>query len=421
MKSIIIYSGKGGVGKTTVTANLARLLASQGKRVFVIDADINTPSMNTEFDGEHPTDNIWVHSSGNIFQKFIYLEKSMVRRYLEDAKKKLNKLDVDYVLIDTPPSVTNIHIELLKRLSVSYILFVTQPTKLSIEDVTRTMDFFRTQCGKFCKAGVVENMCSNANAHEYSIPLIAQIPFQNGLDTSNLLDNAKDEFQKIANEISSSGEVVLTSFSTDGGYDESFDVISIRETILKNSRTIYVLELKYDNGDCKELKLPALKFLSCRTWAAIYEFIQEEEAQMPFGHWDKRMEACGVDRVSRLVNAFEGDDNALFMVNNAPSTEVQLITGEIGLCSLLTNETSHFGIPRVKYQTSKGSITLFPDEVMPVSINELQYYLNNGYTPLSDGRYIPSKEELSVIYNTFGERVGLMENWEEVYDSWVNP
>lgn len=77
MKSIIIYSGKGGVGKTTVTANLARLLASQGKKVFVIDADINTPSMNTEFDGEHPTDNIWVHSSGNIFQKFIYLEKSM--------------------------------------------------------------------------------------------------------------------------------------------------------------------------------------------------------------------------------------------------------------------------------------------------------------------------------------------------------
>ena len=54
MKAIIIYSGKGGVGKTTTTANIARLLAEQGKRVFIIDADINTPSMNTEFDSEHP-------------------------------------------------------------------------------------------------------------------------------------------------------------------------------------------------------------------------------------------------------------------------------------------------------------------------------------------------------------------------------
>ncbi len=47
MKAIIIYSGKGGVGKTTTTANIARLLAKQGNKVFIIDADINTPSMNT--------------------------------------------------------------------------------------------------------------------------------------------------------------------------------------------------------------------------------------------------------------------------------------------------------------------------------------------------------------------------------------
>lgn len=50
MKAIIVYSGKGGVGKTTTTANIARLLAEQGNKVFIIDADINTPSMNTEFE-----------------------------------------------------------------------------------------------------------------------------------------------------------------------------------------------------------------------------------------------------------------------------------------------------------------------------------------------------------------------------------
>lgn len=131
MKAIIIYSGKGGVGKTTTTANIARLLAKQGNKVFIIDADINTPSMNTEFEGDHPHEMIWVHSSGNMFSKFIYLEKSMVRQYLELAKKKIHSINPDYVLIDTPPSVTNVHIELLSRVKVSYVLFVTQPTKLS--------------------------------------------------------------------------------------------------------------------------------------------------------------------------------------------------------------------------------------------------------------------------------------------------
>ena len=47
MKAIIVYSGKGGVGKTTTTANIARLLSQKGHKVFIIDADINTPSMNT--------------------------------------------------------------------------------------------------------------------------------------------------------------------------------------------------------------------------------------------------------------------------------------------------------------------------------------------------------------------------------------
>ena len=66
MKAIIIYSGKGGVGKTTTTANIARLLAKQGNKVFIIDADINTPSMNTEFEGDHP------HDLGTLFWKYVF-------------------------------------------------------------------------------------------------------------------------------------------------------------------------------------------------------------------------------------------------------------------------------------------------------------------------------------------------------------
>lgn len=271
MKAVIVYSGKGGVGKTTTTANIARLLAQDGRKVFIIDADINTPSMNTEFEGEHPQENIWIHSSGNMFDKFIYLEKSMVRQYLELAKKKLRQIKPDFVLIDTPPSVTNVHIELLSRVKVSYVLFVTQPTKLSSQDVLRTMDFFHERCGRV-NCGVVENMCYDNDKREYPIKLVAQIPMQDRMNTENLLSDSKVEFQKIVDEIASSESVVLEEYSTTNGYDESFDVVDM---CLMAARRHYVQhELKYDDGTEKTLNLPVPKFLSVRTWKKVREYIQ---------------------------------------------------------------------------------------------------------------------------------------------------
>lgn len=297
MKAIIIYSGKGGVGKTTTTANIARLLAEQGKRVFIIDADINTPSMNTEFDSEHPHDNIWVHSSGNMFSDFIYLEKAMIRKYLEDAKKKLSSMAPDYVLVDTPPSVTNVHIEILKRLKVSYVLFVTQPTKLSTQDVVRTMDFFRKQCSGLAQCGIVENMCYDTDVREYPIPVIAQIPMQDQMDTSNLLKNAKSEFQKILDALEKSENVILEEYSTTNGYDETFDIRCFNCN--KKNYTVEC-ELTYDDGTGKTLYLKQPKFLSLRSWDAMREFIYDWSEQMPNTHFDQRISNCDTERIKRM-------------------------------------------------------------------------------------------------------------------------
>lgn len=120
----------------------------------------------------------------------------------------------------------------------------------------------------------------------------------------------------------------------------------------------------------------------------------------------------------KQLNHFQNDDNAYFMVINAPNTEVHLITGEIGICSLLTGQRGHFELPRVSYQTSKGNVVLFPDEIMPVDINLLQQEINEGYIMLSDGRYLPPKEAVQQCYNAFGIRVGLGDNWEDIYDGW---
>lgn len=414
MKAIIVYSGKGGVGKTTTTANIARLLAEQGNKVFIIDADINTPSMNTEFEGEHPQENIWVHSSGNMFAQFIYLEKSMVRQYLESAKKKLKQIKPDFVLIDTPPSVTNVHIELLSRVKVSYILFVTQPTKLSNQDVLRTMDFFHERCGKV-KCGIVENMCYDNEKREYPIKLVAQIPMQDKMNTDNLLSNAKSEFQKIVDEISVSESVVLEEYSTANGYDENFDITNM--SLMQNRRKYVQHELKYDDGTERTLNLPAPKFLSVRTWEKVRRYIKYHD-DTGF-NFDARIDKCDERIVGRMVNHFKNDDNAYFMVINAPNTEIHLITGEIGICSLLTEQRYYYELPRVNYQTSRGNVVLFPDEIMPVDIDLLQQQINEGYLMLSDGRYIPPKETVEQCFNAYGSRVGLLDGWERIYDDWM--
>lgn len=414
MKAIIVYSGKGGVGKTTTTANIARLLAEQGNKVFIIDADINTPSMNTEFEGEHPQENIWVHSSGNMFAQFIYLEKSMVRQYLESAKKKLKQIKPDFVLIDTPPSVTNVHIELLSRVKVSYILFVTQPTKLSNQDVLRTMDFFHERCGKV-KCGIVENMCYDNEKREYPIKLVAQIPMQDKMNTDNLLSNAKSEFQKIVDEISVSESVVLEEYSTANGYDENFDITNM--SLMQNRRKYVQHELKYDDGTERTLNLPAPKFFSVRTWEKVRRYIKYHD-DTGF-NFDARIDKCDERIVGRMVNHFKNDDNAYFMVINAPNTEIHLITGEIGICSLLTGQRYYYELPRVNYQTSRGNVVLFPDEIMPVDIDLLQQQINEGYLMLSDGRYIPPKETVEQCFNAYGSRVGLLDGWERIYDDWM--
>lgn len=146
--------------------------------------------------------------------------------------------------------------------------------------------------------------------------------------------------------------------------------------------------------------------------------ISEAKAYAAIAIAEEGMRRCDTERVGRVVNHFQNDDNAYFMVINAPNTEVHLITGEIGICSLLTGQRGHFELPRVSYQTSKGNVVLFPDEIMPVDINLLQQEINEGYIMLSDGRYLPPKEAVQQCYNAFGIRVGLGDNWEDIYDGW---
>lgn len=149
IKNIIaIASGKGGVGKSTITSNLAVALSKAGARVGLIDADISGPSIPTMFDIEKEQPNM-TNVAGKNF--IIPLEKygvelisigvlvpaesavtwrgpmvsSALRQFITDVMWG----DLDYLLIDLPPGTGDIHLTLVQTLPITGVVIVTTPQK----------------------------------------------------------------------------------------------------------------------------------------------------------------------------------------------------------------------------------------------------------------------------------------------------
>lgn len=404
MKSFLIYSGKGGVGKTTTSANIAKTLAAQGNKVFVIDADINTPSMGVIFGSEHPTENLWVASTSFLYKNLIYLEKSNVRQFLRNAVKKINEVKPDYLIIDTPPSITDIHLNLLEVLKVSAIVIVTQPNELSRTDVNRTAIFFTEKCPD---AGciVIENMCKETAPATYSWPCVEQIPFVDGFDGKKVFELFADKYERIVDYIAkmNPAEVRLEAQKR-----QLFD-----ETITED-------DIPYWDGGgrfARGISRSEVKFINVKTWDAVCERLIDMDSY--FGAPDRRLLETTTERIERMLKPFEEDEEAYFLITNAPNTEIDLLPGEIGKGTLFV-DNSYYGLPRIKYQTRQGEVVLFPNEIMPATDKIIAEAIEDGCTLLPEGRYIPSKEVMEQVYNAFGNRVGLDDNWEKKYDSIVH-
>lgn len=411
MKTALIYSGKGGVGKTTTTVHLATALLEQGKRVLIIDGDINTPSMSVIYQNNHPQENLWVHSTGHIFDNLIYFEKSMVRRFITDALKVMARVNPDVILIDTPPSITDVHINIMDMLQISTVLFVTQPNSLSNSDVIRTARFFQDKCPE-APAYIVENMTFGETL-DYSLPVKARIPFKEGMRGDLVYTENKDHYKCLAEVILLSGD---TTQEVKRGLliDESYIVTRIDHHLggFRRRRAGYALTCRYDDGTEKLRIVPKLTFQNVRSWGILREYILEDEG---FPLHDRGLEELTTERIERLIKAFENDSEAYFMVTKSPCTQIKLWPGEIGRAVLMVDE-KWWGVPRIKYQTSEGEVHLFAYEVIPVTMEEIAAYLQEGYKLQPDGRYIPTKEHLEMLYNAFGVRIGLSDNWEEHYD-----
>ncbi|MCI6618649.1 MAG: Mrp/NBP35 family ATP-binding protein [Prevotella sp.] len=211
---IAVSSGKGGVGKSTVSANLAIALSMLGYKVGLLDTDIFGPSMPKMFgvEDERPYS---VHKDGRDLIEPIEkygvkllsigffvnpdtatlwrgaMATSALKQLIADADWG----ELDFFILDTPPGTSDIHLTLLQTLSITGAIIVSTPQKVALADARKGIDMYRNDKVNVPILGLVENMawftpaelpenkyylfgkdgCKNL-AKEMDCPLLAQIP-----------------------------------------------------------------------------------------------------------------------------------------------------------------------------------------------------------------------------------------------------
>lgn len=215
VKNIIaVASGKGGVGKSTVTANLAVALAKSGASVGIVDADIFGPSMPTMFNCEHEKPGAFQKGDKNFIvpiQQYGVKLISMGMLTPQDsaivwrgpmAGSALKQLigdtmwgELDYLLIDLPPGTSDIHLTLVQSVPVTGAVIVTTPQKVALADARKGLSMFQQEKINVPVLGIIENMAyftpeelpdnkyfifgengGQKLSDETNVPLLGQIP-----------------------------------------------------------------------------------------------------------------------------------------------------------------------------------------------------------------------------------------------------
>ncbi|WP_417236872.1 P-loop NTPase [Bizionia paragorgiae] len=211
---VAIASGKGGVGKSTVTANLAVTLAKMGFKVGVLDADIYGPSMPIMFDVElkrplsvtvdgkskmQPVENYGVKMLSIGF--FTKPDQAVVWRG-PMAAKALNQMifdaawgELDFLLIDLPPGTGDIHLSIMQSLPITGAVVVSTPQNVALADAKKGVAMFQQESINVPVLGIIENMAyftpaelpenkyyifgqegAKHLAEDLNVPLLGEIP-----------------------------------------------------------------------------------------------------------------------------------------------------------------------------------------------------------------------------------------------------
>ena len=211
---IAIHSGKGGVGKSTISANLAITLAKMGYKVGLLDADIHGPSIPKMFHTEgcrpvstpvngrnliEPIEQYGVKMLSIGFfvdpQQAVVWRGGMASNAIKQLILDANWGELDYFLIDLPPGTSDIHLSLVQHLQLTGAIVVTTPQPVALVDARKGVDMFQNEKINVPVLGLVENMAwftpaelpNNRDyifgkdggkelAEELNIPLLGQVP-----------------------------------------------------------------------------------------------------------------------------------------------------------------------------------------------------------------------------------------------------
>ena len=211
---IAIHSGKGGVGKSTISANLAITLAKMGYKVGLLDADIHGPSIPKMFHTEgcrpistpvtgrnliEPIEQYGVKMLSIGFfvdpQQAVVWRGGMASNAIKQLIQDANWGELDYFLIDLPPGTSDIHLTLVQHLHLTGAIVVTTPQPVALVDARKGVDMFLNEKINVPVLGLVENMAwftpaelpnnryyifgkdgGKQLAEELNIPLLGQVP-----------------------------------------------------------------------------------------------------------------------------------------------------------------------------------------------------------------------------------------------------
>lgn len=181
---IAVSSCKGGVGKSTVAAHLARAMQREGLQVGLLDADVYGPSVPTLFNIYNPqlygqgnrlfpveVDGLKVMSLGFLLgEQPAVLRGPIVSSYVTQILKQTDWGKLDYLIIDLPPGTGDIQLTIVQQTTLDGAIIVTTPQALSLVDVARGILMFEKVSVPVL--GVVENMCAFtcANCDETHYP-----------------------------------------------------------------------------------------------------------------------------------------------------------------------------------------------------------------------------------------------------------
>ncbi len=213
VKNIIaVASGKGGVGKSTTTVNLALALAAEGATVGVLDADIYGPSIPTmlgivgrpeSVDGQTIEPMMGHGLQSNSIGFLIDKDQAMVWRgpmvtqALDQLLRQTTWRDLDYLLIDMPPGTGDIHLTLAQNVPITGALIVTTPQEIALMDARKGLKMFEKVSVPVL--GIVENMsvyvcpgCGQTShifgegggstmATDYGVPLLGHLPLNRSI------------------------------------------------------------------------------------------------------------------------------------------------------------------------------------------------------------------------------------------------